>query len=53
MKTKENELIHKVMDNFDFKRVHKAMIAIEWNWQFGDGNIGIPHIDTIKKIARF
>lgn len=44
---KQQEIIDEIMDNFDFERVHKTMIALNW----GCGN-GVPDLSDIKKSAR-
>lgn len=45
-----------IHDFFDFEKVHKAMIATEWNWHLGidsmgQENLGIPNLNTIKNHA--
>jgi hypothetical protein len=40
-----------IFENFDWERVHKAMIATNWVWSFGKDNYGIPDVNTIKKHA--
>lgn len=42
--------ISEILDNFDFEMVHKAMIALEWNWYMG-GGLGIPSVNTLKQEA--
>lgn len=44
--------ISKILDNFDFERVHKAMIALEWNWCLGMWGDGIPSVGALQKTAR-
>ena len=51
-----DKLIKAVMDGFDFKKVHKAMKALNWEWylgvdQHGKANMGIPSLQTIKNKA--
>ncbi len=43
-------------ENFNWNKVHKAMIAVEWHWYFGKDkfnadNMGIPSLETIKNHA--
>lgn len=45
------EKIGDILNNFDFERVHKAMIALEWNWYLGIGGEGIPSVGALKKAA--
>lgn len=46
------EKISDILSNFDFERVHKAMIALEWNWYLGIGGEGIPSVGALHKAAR-
>ena len=46
------EKIGDILNNFDFERVHKAMIALEWNWYLGIGDEGIPSVGALQKAAR-
>lgn len=46
------EKIIDILNNFDFKIVHKAMVALEWNWYLGTGGEGIPSVGALKKAAR-
>lgn len=45
------EKIGDILKNFDFERVHKAMIALEWDWYLV-GGFGIPSVGTLKEEAR-
>ena len=50
---KQFSLLEKeLLKNFDFKKVHKAMLALEWEWRMGDSTYGIPSKKTIKETAR-
>lgn len=43
-----------IMDNFDFEKTHKAMVALNWSWAVGnyDANLmKIPTIDELKAEA--
>jgi hypothetical protein len=43
------EMLDEIMDNFDFYRVHKCMVALDWVW----GKPGfIPDLSELKKKAR-
>lgn len=49
-------LAKEIGKNFGWDRVHKAMIALNWCWSlgrdsFGNDNMGIPNIETIKNHA--
>ena len=45
------EQIDEIMDNFDFERVHKMMLASDWKWS-GDDGFCVPDISEIRKTAR-
>lgn len=50
---KQFSLLEKVLlKDFDFKKVHKVMLALEWEWRMGDSTYGIPSKKTIKETAR-
>jgi len=45
-----------ILKSFDFKSVHKAMVALNWCWSFGEdeegfSRMGIPDLDYIKRSA--
>lgn len=40
-----------VLANFDYERVHKVMVLLNWKWASVDGD-GIPTLDQIKEMAR-
>lgn len=49
-------LSKQVYENFDWNKVHKAMIAVEWYWdlgkdKYGKPKKGIPSIETIQNAA--
>ena len=50
MTEKQQILIDEVMDNFDFEKVHLAMVALDWKWATVEGRV--PEIPELKKNAR-
>jgi hypothetical protein len=44
------EHIDDVMDHFDFERVHKTMVALDWVWLRAEN--GIPEPWELRKAAR-
>lgn len=44
-----DEQIETIMDYFDFHKVHKAMIALEWKW-FSEGDV--PSVPKLRQQAR-
>lgn len=38
------------MDEFEFQKVHFAMMALDWKWH--DSEAGIPSIPELRKLAR-
>ena len=45
----------RVMNTFDFEKVHKAMVAVDWKWTTRNPDdvheLAIPDIDRIKESA--
>ena len=50
MKSK-SELIDNIMDNFDFSRVAKTLLCLNWKWCMSVDN-EVPHEYDIRKAAR-
>lgn len=50
MKNK-SEMIDNIMDNFDFSRVAKTMLALNWKWCISVDN-EVPQEYDIRKAAR-
>ena len=46
-----DELIEECMDWFDFDRVHKAMVALDWKWGMDD-KAEVPDLPRLRKTAR-
>jgi hypothetical protein len=49
-------LSKEINKSFNWEKVHKAMIAVNWNWclgkdSFGQDNMGVPSLVTIKNHA--
>lgn len=47
--------INEILKYFDFDRVHKAMVALNWTWaryDTPDFHYAVPSIDYLKKVAR-
>ena len=45
------EKVEQIMENFDFEKVHRVMVALEWEWYFGRGGSGIPSVKSLKERA--
>lgn len=43
------ELIDEILDEFDFGYVHKAMVALNWEWHSIDG---VPTVGDLRRKAR-
>jgi hypothetical protein len=50
MKNKHKKAIDKIMDWFDFTKVHQTMVALEWKWISAED--GIPTEPEIREMAR-
>ena len=47
------EIIDDIMDNFDFERVNRAMLLLDWKWvEHETGAFEVPHISLLRKRAR-
>lgn len=43
------ELVEEILDEFDFEKVHKVMVALEWTWH---GSVESPSIGDLRRMAR-
>lgn len=50
MKNKHKKAIDKIMDWFDFSKVHRTMVALNWKWVSAED--GIPTEPEIREMAR-
>lgn len=48
----QQEWIDEIMDSFDFERVHKTMVALDWGWATDEMTIEVPDIKRIRSEAR-
>jgi hypothetical protein len=44
-----NKMIDEIMDEFNFARVHKAMVALDWKW--ASSKSYIPSMDDLRETA--
>lgn len=44
--------IDEIMDNFDFDRVHKMMVAVDWKWGSGE-DAAVPDKVKLRQTARY
>lgn len=44
-----DKMIDEIMDEFNFARVHKAMVALDWKWAGCENKI--PSIESLRKEA--
>jgi len=49
MKDPVNQMIDKILDEFNFARVHKAMVALDWKWAGCENKI--PSIESLRNEA--
>lgn len=47
MKKSAEQMIDNIMDNFDFKKVHKTMNFLGWKW----GENEVPSVEELKETA--
>lgn len=55
--SKRKSLVEEVIDSFDFERVHKAYVALDWKWNIhamtgGPNEYRTPTAEEIKTAAR-
>ena len=44
-----DKMINEIMDEFNFARVHKAMVALDWKW--ASSKSYIPSMDDLRETA--
>lgn len=42
-------MIDEILDEFDFEKVHRVMVALGWTWHNTDG---VPSIGDLRRMAR-
>jgi hypothetical protein len=42
----EEKMINNILKNFDFKKCHNAMKALDWQWAMREG---VPTVDMLKE----
>ncbi len=48
-----DELIDRAIDAFDFEKVHKVMVMLQWKWVEENGmTLSVPDIPRMKAAAR-
>lgn len=45
------KMVAKVLDNFDFKRVHETMKHLGWRWRMENGERAVPSMYRLMKTA--
>lgn len=48
LKSVKDITIDAVMEELDFEKIHKTMVALDWEWWYQ----GVPSIETLKESAR-
>lgn len=49
---KPNQEIKKdLIDSFDFEKVHKCLVAVDWKWKVISGGYRIPSIAEMKDLV--
>lgn len=46
-----DKMVAVVMENFDFNRVHRVMVNLDWKWVIGDGETTVPSIYRLTRNA--
>jgi hypothetical protein len=42
-------MIDEILDEFDFEKAHKVMVAIDWQWQYSSQ---LPSVEDLRRHAR-
>lgn len=50
MRTREEDIIDDILDEFDFGKVQQVMEHLNWTWHDSDG---VPTLGQLRKQARF
>ena len=46
-----DKMVTAVMEDFDFDRVHRVMVNLDWKWDIGDGEMTVPSSYRLTKNA--
>jgi len=46
-----DKMVTAVMEDFDFDRVHRVMMNLDWKWDIGDGEMTVPSSYRLTKNA--
>ena len=46
-----DRMVTAVMEDFDFDRVHRVMVNLDWKWDIGDGEMTVPSSYRLTKNA--
>ena len=46
-----DKMVTAVMEYFDFDRVHRVMMNLDWKWDIGNGEMTVPSTYRLTKCA--
>ena len=46
------DLVEKVIDNFDFEKVHRVMVQMDWKWFGLNEGMAVPSVQRLRSKAR-
>lgn len=46
-----DNMVTAVMEDFDFARVHRVMVSLDWKWDIGYGEMAVPSSYRLTKVA--
>lgn len=46
-----DKMIADIMEDFDFEKVRKVMLLLDWKWDIGNGEMTVPSIYRLTKQA--
>jgi hypothetical protein len=47
----KQKAIDDIVDNFDWEKVHKTMVALDWKWAMEEGDTEIPSVGQLFRCA--
>jgi hypothetical protein len=51
MITNIERIQNELFEEFDFEKVHKAMVSADWKWSMGKGRWDVPAVEEIREKA--
>lgn len=49
---KRAKLLERAIRDYDFERVKRVMVFLDWKWFQGDGRPRVPDLDEMERVVR-